>query len=185
MEASMTGTTEYDPASALPEGAPEPVKEAVRGNEIDGQGEKTALDWLLGPTLALEYDVPVKYETPDGMRELVFHIQQLDPDKMQEIDARNRQGDGPFAKLNVLAYNAEIVFEATRYFTDESGRHVDPRSAEFRGEMPGSPVLALQARFKKQGGILETVAERVREVTGYSPDRVGAAQRSVVDVGKH
>lgn len=174
--------------SGLPDGAPSAVVRAAEpgGNidELTGGEEKSALDWLLGATQALEYNVPVEYDTPAGRKKLLFHIRQQDPGALETLDAEHRKGDGPFARLDTAAFNAALIAKATVYIKDgETGVQVEPNSERFRGGVP-DPALAVATRFKYQGGILEGIAEEIRRVSGYSPDRVGTAQRAVVEVGK-
>jgi hypothetical protein len=161
---------------------PDPVKKAANGAELDAREERDALDWLLGATKPLEYTVPVQYDTPDGKREIRFRIRQLDGSTIEAIDAANRKGDGPFAKLDVQGFNAELATEATLWIETDS-RRVEIRSPEFLGGMP-SPPLAMALRFKYQPGILEGLAEKIREASAYSSDRIGNAQRVLVEAGK-
>lgn len=176
-------TAEQARVAALPADAPPEVRKAAAGKTLDVEEEQGALDWFLGPTRRLEYDVTVQWETPRGMRPLTFHMHQVDGDRLQEIDEANRQGDGPFSKLDTQGFNAEAVVEACMYFTDQTGRKVKPTEEAFTGGMP-NPVLAMRTRFKTQPGILEHLAERIREKAAFSADRVGGAQRSVVETGK-
>lgn len=171
------------PPTDIPQDAPPAVHAAAAGEKLSVEQERSALDWFLGPTVVIEWDVTVQFETPAGMVPLIFHMHQVDSSRLQEIDEENRSGDGPFAKLDPLAFNAAVVAEATVYLTDHTGRKVTVDSEEFRGQIPSTP-LAMQLRFKKQGGILEYLVERVREKAGFSPDRVGTAQRSLVEAGK-
>lgn len=174
---------EQQPQAVLPPDAPTAVVDGANGREPEASDERDALDWFLGATVALEYDVPVKYETPGGMTTLTFHLKQLDGDRIEEVDVENRSGDGPFGRLDTLSFNAQLVAEATVYIQSESGRKVEPMASEFLGGIP-SPVLAMKLRFKKQPYLLEHLADRIREKAGFSPDRVGSAQRSLVDAGK-
>lgn len=170
--------------AALPGDAPDPVKKAAAGETLDVEEEQGALDWFLGPTRRLEYDVTVQWETPRGFSPLTFHLHQVDGDRLQEIDDENRQGDGPFSKLDTQGFNAAAVVEACVYMTDVTGKRVKPTDPEFTGGMP-NPVLAMRTRFKTQPGILEHLAERIREKAAFSADRVGGAQRALVETGKH
>lgn len=175
----MSESTTTTPAAQLP---PE-LDAAASGEQITGAEEMSGLDWLLGATTALEYDVPVDYDTPHGMTQLTFRIRQLDPGVIDTIDAEHRKGDGPFSKLDVPAFNAALVEKGTLYIADATGKKTDPRSEQFRGQIP-SPAIAMGLRFKNQGGLLEGVADQIRRVSGYSNDRVGTAQRAVVEAGK-
>lgn len=171
-------------ASGLPQGAPEEVAGArVPGVKMTASEERSALDWLLGPTVALEFDVPIDYETPVGLQKLTFRIRQMDPQRIDQIDAANRRGDGPFARLDAPSFQADLVSEATVYITDGSGRRFDPRGDAWMGGAP-SPSLAMALRFRFQGGLLEALVDQVRAISGYSGDRVGTATRAMVEVGK-
>lgn len=183
--ASNTTTADKSPdgPADLPSDAPAAVRDLAQGKEVDAKAEDEVLAFLLGPTQALEYDVTVQYETPTGLRPLTFHLRQMDGDRLDQIDSEHRAGDGPFAKLDTLGFNCAVVAEATIYIAGETGKRVDPSSAEFRGGVP-STELALRARFKKQSGLLEGIVEQVRQKAGYASDRVGTAQRSLVTVGK-
>lgn len=168
---------------------PQPVQDAqARLHDpsvvVTKGGERGALDWFLGATQALEVDVPVEYDTPAGLKKLIFRIKQVDGDTLDTIDSRNRKGDGPFAKLDTITHAAEVVTEATVYVQDaETGKKVDVRSSEFMGGIP-SPALAMQVRFKMQPGVLQALEQRIQELAGYAGDRVGAANRSLVEAGK-
>lgn len=177
----MDTMTDRKPSDGLPADAPASVRDVADGRKTED--ERGALDWFLGSTRRLEYDVPVQFDTPEGMKTLIFHLRQVDGDRLQALEDENRQGDGPFAKLDVMGFNAAIVCEATAFVTDASGRQVELSSQEFTGGVP-SPVLALQTRFKTQPGILDGLAERIRAKAAFGGDRVGSAQRSLVEVGK-
>ena len=147
--------------------------------------EKAALDWFLGPSAVLEYDVPFKFETPAGMKTVIAHLRQIDGARIEQIDAANRSGDGPFAKLDTYAYQCEVVAEALLYFQDPvTGRKVDANSQEFTRGLPGGKALALQVQFKRQPGVLAGLEARIQEAAGFTGDRVGSANRSLVEAGK-
>ena len=163
---------------------PQEVRAAANGAQLTDEQERSALDWFLGASRVLEYDVPVEFETPAGMKKLVFHLRQLDDARMQEIDEENRQGDpaSPFRKLDVSAFNAALVAEAFVYVVDPTtGQRRGPE--EVRGGVPALP-MAFQIRFKTQPGLLEGLAARIREKAGFGEDRVGTASRSLVESGK-
>lgn len=174
------GTTQDAGSTQLGNAAAERVR---AGREITAREEMSALDFLLGETIALEYDVTVQLETPGGLRPLTVHFRQLDPSRFDAHDTANRKGDGPFAKLDVAAFSAAVCAEAIVYL-EEGERRVNLRDGDFRGGHPGGAQHALSTRFRFQGGLLEGIAEEVKRVSGYGPDRVGTAQRSLVEVGK-
>lgn len=172
------------PSDLLPPDAPQPVRDLADDKGTDTAGERTALDWLLGATIPLPYTVKVEYDTPDGLKTLVFGLHQVDDGKLQALDGENRLGDPPFQKLDVGGFNAAVVAEACDYILDPAtGQRIDPKTPEFRGGVPSTP-MAFRIRFKNQPGLLEALAERIREKAGFGSERVGAAQRSVVEVGK-
>lgn len=183
MEVTATPAPPSSPAEKEAENGAAALSAAASGEKIDGAAEKSALDYLLGPTVALEYDVKVDYETEQGTMPLTFRFKQLDPSTFERIDTENRKGDGPFAKLDVSGFNVDLVTEATLFIMDASGRQVDIRSQDFLGGIP-SPAMAMSIRFKNQGGLLDGIVDEVRRVSGYSADRVGTAQRAVVQAGK-
>lgn len=172
-----------DPAAGLPDGAPDALAAAARGEEVDGAGESQVMDYLLGRTQPLIFDVPVQYDTPTGQKKLVFAVRQVDGERILELEKEHRKGDGPFAELNDVAFNAALVAEACIAIEDPSveGAEVDPKSEEFIGGVPGGPAMAMQLRFKYQSGLLDGVAGQVRSVSGYNPTRVESANRSIRD----
>lgn len=181
-------TKQPSPSDGLPPDAPQSARDAADRkmtveSDPEGEAEKGALDWILGgATIRPGRFVPVQYETPDGMRKLVFRILALDPSRITELENQHRKGAGPFADIDELPFNAALVAEATEYITDVSGRKIDLTSQEFRGDKP-SPALALQQKFAFQGGLLDGVAGQVRRISGYDPQRVGGAERSLLEVG--
>lgn len=170
-----------DPASGLPEGAPESLADAARGEEIDGKDEYQALDFVLGPTTPLEFDIDAKVETPKGLRKLTFHVRQLENVASIEAEYRKDTGD-PFAAVDLEGLNAAIVARATLYIQDASGRKIKPTDAAFLGEgdeVIPDPDIAMKVRFKYQPGILSGIAREVRQVGGWGGDRVESAERSI------
>lgn len=175
------------PSTRLPEDAPEAAKKAADGeltaeSDPNGDAEKTALDWILGATMRPGRYVPVEVETPNGMRKLVFRILALDPNKIIQLENEHRKGEGPFAELDEMKFNAALVAEATEYVTDSSGREMRLSSEEFRAGLP-SAAIALERKFTFQGGLLDGVVARIRQISGYDPQRVGGAERSLVETG--
>lgn len=168
------------PSDALPPETPEGLRKAADGEagEMTVREEKGALDYLLGATKPVEYDVPVKYDTPAGVKELTFHIRQLDGKAIIKMEDKHRKGSGPFAELDDIMFNAEIVAAATLWLTDTSGRQVDPRSPDFIGELGFGPAEAMELRFKFQPGVLDGLAGQIRSISGYAPDRVGTAEQA-------
>jgi hypothetical protein len=171
-----------DPAAGLPSGAPDALKDAARGGEVDGKGESEALGFLLGRTQPLVFDVPVKFDTPAGQKKLVFAVRQVDGSRILELEKEHRKGDGPFAELDDVAFNAALVAEACVAIEDPTADvEVDPQSDQFIGGAPGGAAMAMQVRFKFQSGLLDGVAGQVRSVSGYNPSRVESANRSIRD----
>lgn len=160
-------------------GAPEALDRAAQDRPVSEEMEKSVLDFLLGKTHRSEADVKVELDTPAGLRSLSARIRALDERTMERIDAENRSGDGPFSRLDRAGANAGLLAEAVVHFEDpESGRKVDPRTEEFLGGA-ANPAVAIEGRFKYQPGLLEALAEEVRKISAYNPERVGTAQRVV------
>lgn len=168
------------PSAALPPDAPDALRTAADGkaDDVTIGGEHEALSYLLGATKPVEYDVPVKFDTPAGTKELTFHIRQLDGKAIIKKEDAHRKGSGPFAELDDIAFNADLVAEATVWISDATGRKVEPNSPEFDGGLGYGPALAMETRFKFQPGILDGIAGQIRSVSGYAPDRVGTAERA-------
>lgn len=173
-----------------PEQAEKDVQEKVKATlakagqtpeDVTPKEEKGALDYLLGATAALEFDLPVQLMTPDGKKELIVHFKQMDGDTFRKLEEENRSGEGPFSRLDVAAYNRAIVQAATVYLTDESGKKIVPSSPEFIGEHPEGQRGAWKTRFKFSSGVFDGISSEVQRVSGYDGDLVGTAQRSVVD----
>lgn len=176
------------PSAGLPEDAPPAIRAAADGDTSDVTvgGEKDGIYWLLQPARAMHWECRVDYDTPEGIRPLRWGIRSLDGKRIDDIEQRNSTGEGPFAKVNQLTTNAELVAEASTIVRDSgSGRKIDLHSEEFRttpaGDVLASTAEALRLRMHFQSGLLAYLAEEVRRISGWSPDRVGQAQRVLVD----
>lgn len=169
----------------LPLDAPDELVEAAQGHvarKDEPEGDKqdiAVLDFLLGPTTPLEYDVDTFIDTPEGRGKLTFHLKQLDDKKIDDLEKEHSTGEGPFRVVDRPSLNAALVAEATMFFQDPTGKVVVPGSKEFRGPIP-SAADALRGRFKFQPGVISMVAEEVRAAAGMTNDRVGAARLSKV-----
>lgn len=170
-------------AAGVTAGEPTAIAAAQNDEIVSDEDEWGALDFLLGATQALRFSLPVQYDTPRGRQEITLEIQQLDPTKMEQIDNENRQGDSALGRLNRAGFNAGLCAAGVLSITDKTGRTVSTHSAEWFGGIP-SPEAAMAARFRFQGGILDMVADQIQAISGYSADRVGTAQRRLVEAGK-
>lgn len=176
----MAEPTTPPPAPELPEDVPPALRTAAQNGEIDGQGETDALDYLLGATKRPEYTLTFQYETPAGRLErLIFRFRGMDARRIEEIDVENRQGDGPFAKLDQTGFNAQVAHEAVfAILNPKTNREVT--AEEFIGDAP-TPQLGWEMRFKYQPGILDGLVAQIREKAGFNADRVGNASRALVE----
>jgi hypothetical protein len=167
----------------LPLDAPEELVAAAEGDtparddETGDEKEATVLDFLLGPTVPLEFDVDTFIDTPSGREKLVFHIKQIDDTRIDELEKDHSEGEGPFRRVNRIMLNAAKVAEATVYLEDADGRRIDPGAPEFRGPIPDR-ADAFRGRFKFQPGILSMVASEIDAAAGMTNDRVGTARRA-------
>lgn len=170
----------------------EMLEHAAQGARLDDDEEKAGLDYLLGTAQATLHDVTVQLETPDGLKPITFVIRQMDGRKLDEIEQRHvNRATGTMDKFGS---DVEVVATATKWLTDSTGREIDPKSEEFRTVAQrdpmthevktivlGSTVLALERKFQVQLGLLSGVADQVRRVSGFDPERVGKAQRRLVE----
>lgn len=186
MDVGTAGTRTADEAPARTPGvedeAPEGVHRAAAGQEVSGREERDALEWFLGATKRPGARVPVTFWTPEGDRRMFCVLRAVDGRRMDQLDTENRMGDGPFAKLDTMGFNVAVLLEAIEAFTTEDGSYsIRPTDEAFIGAMPGGASVALEQRFKYQPGILDSLVEKVRELSAYNSDRVGGAQRVLVD----
>lgn len=169
----------------------EMIAHAAQGATLSASEEKSGLDWMLGGPVQMEHTIPVDYETPDGMRKVTFVTKMIDARVIDEI--QQRHVNDATGKLDKLSADIEVVAAATKYITDSTERRIELTSDEYltvqrrdpRGELVAhklaSPHLALEYRFKGQEGLFGGVALKIQQVCGYNPERVGSAQRRLVD----
>lgn len=157
------------------------------------ENERDALDYVLAPKAPRLYEVPVQFDTEDGLKSLVFVIRGVDGRKLDAIemecvsDATGRV-DQVTADLRIVAELGCVQLEAggrAVKLTSPEFRTVrrpkpDGAADEFETFEHASPVEALEARFKTQLGLVSGVARRVRMISGYDPERVGVARRRLV-----
>jgi hypothetical protein len=170
----------------LPADAPEGVRKAANGQhkDVTVQEEQEALKWLLGSAgKPMEYTSVLQWETDEGMKPIRWRIQSLPAATIERVENENRQDPGdPFSRTQEPRTSAALVVEATIF--------PDVRSVQFRTPLepternPGrepdaDPVDALLRMFRYQSGLLMGLAGEVRRISGYDPQRVGIAKRSV------
>lgn len=169
------------------------VKAAADGAELDGAEEKSALDFLLGSPTPRRYYVDVDFDTPEGVKKLRWTLKAIDARKIDEIEERNRNEST--GTLDVTTANCQLVAEASVSLSDPDGANEvgvsDPEFLTMRLRRTGeeglhehrfaSPADAIEARFRTQLGLVAGVASRIREKAGWDPERVGKAQRVLVE----
>jgi hypothetical protein len=167
-----------------PERGKEEVDLAAAGEKLTPEQEHNALHFLLGPRRPLQHKVTVQYETPEGVQPLTFLIRSMDGRAIDRIEQANvSEATG---RVDQITANCQIVAEATQQIRDESGESVQPKSEQFRTVNPEQPPLAsaadaLEARFKDQLGLIAGIAREVRRVSGWDAEKVGTAERVLVD----
>lgn len=170
------------------------VEAYARGHEeLTAENERDALDYLLAPKPPRLYDVKVEYETDTGTEPLTFVVRAMDGRKIDSIEQRNvSESTG---QLDAITANCEVVAEACECIESKGGRQVKLDSEEFltlrvpKPDAPAetepkrlaSPAMALEARFRTQLGVIAGVAREVRRMSGYDPNRVGQAQRRLIE----
>lgn len=159
---------------------PPAVDALARDKKVSPAEERDALSYFLTATPPGRHYVDVEMDFEGrGMATLRFHILAMRGKRIEAIENANKKGEGPFAQIDQLQADAELVTEGTDFVEDpESGRGVKLDSPAFMGPA-ASPVIALQARFEGQEGLLGHIANRIRSISGWSPDRVGEAKRIV------
>lgn len=182
-----------DRANGLDAAAPQSVVDVARGHKVDGAGERSAVRHLLGQQRAPKYKVRVDFATDDGDVRLWFYVKSLGSKRIDQIENAHTDKTKVTAtgepESDQLAINAEIVADATMTISDdepgtpayETGAKTKPDDREFLSGMV-TAAAALQARFHWQEGLLTGVAREVRRISGWAPDRVGQAERVLVDV---
>lgn len=192
---AVESTREQPPSELLPQDAPESVREiadrgvraAERGekpaDEVSAAAEHDAVFWLLQPPRAAEWESDVKYETPEGTRDLLWRLRSVKGSELDEMERRYvRAAGGNAEDLDDVGLAAEIVARATLRVVDKaSGTVLDLQSEAFRRGIP-SAAEALRLTMDFQSGILTSLASEVRRISGWGPDRVGKSRRVLVDV---
>jgi hypothetical protein len=179
-----------DRATGLPPDAPQSVVDVARGHGAPkGGGERSAVRFLLGQQRAPRYKVRVEFATDEGDLALWFTIKALDGKKIDTIEKAHTDRNTVMGEADDLLISAELVAEATVEISDfepgtpeyETGMRTKPTDPEF---LVGAVAAAdaLKARFHFQSGLLAGVANQIRRISGWAPDRVGQAQRVLVDV---
>lgn len=178
------------PAAPHPEGlppdAPEALTKSANGEKLNNAEERSAISFLLGPQKAPRYKAKVRYETDGGTMDLFFILRALPGEQLDAIEKRN-MSDGPngLQEMNDSRVAAETVSTSTVSIVDSEGNETKPSDVAFRtqpnGDVMVDPAEALQQRFYYQSGVLMALAGEVRRISGWGPDRVGTAQRVVVD----
>lgn len=172
-----------DGNDGLPPDAPASVRDAAAGTELGAAENRSATAWLMQPQRAARFRVKTQFETEDGTKALTFRIKQIDSKVIDAIEKRNI--NETTGRLNRVVANAEIVAESCFELVDDGGGAIDPSADEFRATPDGkklpSKAVAFEQRFFYQEGILAQVADEIRRICGWSPDRVGTAQRELVE----
>lgn len=186
-----TTTSTPEPAEQLtgiPPDAPEAVTKSAKGEKVNEEEERGALSFLLGAQRAPRYRVTVQYDTDDGRKELAWVLRALPAEKLDEIEKRNTKEGGPgqLPQMDDQRIAAETIAEATVEIRDPvTGDSTNPREERFRrqpdGEIIEDPAEVLHQRFYYQSGVLAALVGEVRSISGWGPDRVGRAQRVIVD----
>lgn len=171
--------------------APQGLKDAAAGKDLpDGepgsegaiegaQEEAGALDFIVGPSKPVPFTVKTAVDTPVGLKDLIFHMHQLDGSKIDALEVKHSDGGGPFAKINRPALNAEKIAEATDKMVDTNGKELAPTDPAFIGNSI-SPAIAFERMFKFQAGVAEALAAEIDRMAGMTRDRVGIAEREIV-----
>lgn len=177
-----------DAARGLPEDAPQAVVDQARGHDSP-EGRRSAVKLLLGQQRAPRYKVRVEFATDEGDVGMWFLVHSLDGKRIDAIERAHTDRNSVMGEMDELSVNAELVADATLTISDgepgtpeyEQGETTKVNSPEFlHGE--ASSAEALKARFHWQSGLLAGLATQIRRISGWAPDRVGGAQRVLVEL---
>lgn len=183
----MTAVTGQSPAPSelLPKDAPAAARaiadaspEDLKGTLESGSTEHDAAYWLLQPQVAPVYEADVKFETPSGTRTLVFTMQALAGTAIDEIERKFYNADP--MKIDDMGMACSLVATALKSVKDkDTGSVVDLQAL-----VPTGYTLAdaLKNRFTFQSGVMVSLANIARDISGWGPDRVGRANRVLVDL---
>jgi hypothetical protein len=182
------------PGDHLPAGAPEGLKEAAGGpldeghtdEDAAGAGakEKGALDIMLSNPSPQPFKVEAMVDTPAGLKKLTFHMHQLDGSRIEALENDHTSGVGPFATVDRAKLNAAKIAEATDKMVDENGKETTPTDPGFIGDAVAPPI-AFERMFKLQPGVAEQLTEQIDRMAGMTRDRVGMAEREMVNAVKN
>lgn len=170
---------------------PEEVERAAKGEQLDVKAETSALGYILGAKAPLVERIPTKVETDEGLAELTFVVRQMDGKRIDAVEEQHRSSTT--GMVDQAAVNVQLVSEACVKLVDSTGFEMDPKSEAFRratvrkpdGEeeeiVLASPIMALRHHFRYQLGVLVGVGREIRNISGWSMDRVGTAERMLVE----
>lgn len=189
MEARTAGpqsTPDEDPG--LPDDAPAGVRKAEAGNgqekTITPQEEREAMRYLLSSAgKPMEYTAPVEWETDNGPKKIPWRLRSLPAREIDRIETENRQeGSNPFEGLKEPNASAALVAAATVFpdiRSEEFRRPPEPTDTNPDRIADADPADALMRVFEFQSGLLSGLAGEVRRISGFDPQRVGMAKRSL------
>lgn len=176
------------PGDHLPPGSPDGLVEGAGGplegdDTPEGRAENSkkeagALDFMLSSPAPMKYTVTARVDTPEGLKELIFHMHQLDGRKIEEIELSHSDGVGPFAKVDRQALNVQKIDEACDLLEDKNGKTIKPSDPEFIGDKIGS-IFAFESMFKHQPGVAESISAEIDRMAGMTRDRVDLAEREM------
>ena len=184
-----------EPGSDLPHGAPEGLREAAGGplreaadDDPEGRAETAekeagALDFMLSNPSPAPFKVDALVDTPEGLKKLTFHMHQLDGARIEKLENEHSSGVGPFATVDRSRLNAAKIAEATDKMVDANGKELVPTDADFLRDAI-SPAVAFERMFKLQPGVADQLAEQIDRMAGMTRDRVGMAEREMVNATK-
>lgn len=170
----------------------EMLEHAAQGAQLDDAEERAGLEWLLGSPQPYVHEIPVDYETPDGMAKLTFVARTIDTRRIDKLE-QSFVSDAARGRVDQISLDLAVVAEAVTEIVDSHGNRVDVTSEKFRtvqrrnerGEFEphvlAATTDALEFRFKHQLGLMAGISQEIRRAAGFDPQRVGKAQRRLVE----
>lgn len=134
------------------------LRKVANGSASDAEAQN-ATDWFVGEdggeelTDSFKLNVGSK-KTP---RWIVWTIKSLEREYIDAVRKQERSGD----EVDANRVNLRLAASAT----------VDPNLQDLRGDY-ADPADALQRRFQRKGGLIDQIANRVVELSGYDDDDI-------------
>lgn len=151
------GTTPHNTVQALADKSPDEIK------PVEGQ---TATDWFLSSDkqeVAWAY-LPINVAPAGSAEQIVnFKIQVVDRDEIKALRKRaERKNPDGTTEVDDMEANLQLAVAGLL----EPDMH-DPKMLKVRGQEFVDPADALRARFAHKPGLIDQIATKITQISGY------------------